>query len=407
MHKGVAAAAARNNKKKDGDGDERFLEAVGAWVGDATAVVEGLETAMAATRRLFEEGAAARLGLKASDGPDGVFGLLATFKGMWVGASRANAAAAAREAREAWLAKYKEEQRAAAEARRAAKAARDAEAAEAAAAAAAGGGGAGGGGDGGAAAAARRTKRMAAARGGALPRSAADEQEDPPPRRRRSRRRRRRAHLQGLRQAFPRLGRHVCQVPSRCGAQVDGGGADGRRVRRVRQACLRRRTTRRGWPSLPPQVPGAPGLLQLRLLPGGAQGRELLVRGDQVRHVARTEGRAPQPPSAPRSSRPLRFYCHAHFKQQFALKGNYEFAEEKPSGAEEGGGGGLQTPTSPRSPPGVSRTSVTRVELLLLPSPALAECLADDRLAPAVGWSARVGDADTRPPPGSGGRHSR
>ena len=89
----------------------RFLAAVGAW--SARRRWSRVWRWRWRTRRLFEEGAAARLGLKASDGPDGVFGLLATFKGMWVGASRANAAADARSAGGV-ACKVQEEQRAAA-----------------------------------------------------------------------------------------------------------------------------------------------------------------------------------------------------------------------------------------------------------------------------------------------------
>ena len=115
MHSGVQARA-----KGQPDG---FLTVMGAWMDGAKAQLGALQAQLAHTRRLYIA-SARRLGIDAgkdgtAHGPEMLFGMLDAFRAQWLAAARANAAAAAKAARDAYLAEHRAEQQRQKEARRA------------------------------------------------------------------------------------------------------------------------------------------------------------------------------------------------------------------------------------------------------------------------------------------------
>ena len=79
-----------------------FVESMGAWLEQSGAILEQLREQLKRTTRVFGV-CARRVCADANDGPEVLYGRLATFRMQWRDASAENAAAAARAAREAWL----------------------------------------------------------------------------------------------------------------------------------------------------------------------------------------------------------------------------------------------------------------------------------------------------------------
>ena len=318
--RGVAA------KARGGEPDP-FSVAMGAWLGDAVAQQEALQALLSQTRRLYVA-SAARLGIDAGKdgddhGPEKLFELLATFRTQWAAAQQANAAAAAREARELHLAEQREALRAAAAARREARAAR-----KAAAASAAGG--------------------------------QSGEREGPAPRGRRGP------------AALSMAGARRAKLPfntkaSRSKATVAGAGGSGKECRTCGRrfvafgpVCPTCRASKRRGP------PAAPTGDACFVCSRKVYDAERLVAAGRLFHR-----KSPGHPGCFRcahcdvtlsatsfSCAPSRrrFFCQNHFKQLFAMHGNYDFAEgggeeeaeaEQAAQAPPGGGGGDGRATAP------------------------------------------------------------
>jgi len=109
--------AASKLKPPAGAPVDPFVRVMGAWLEQSTAITNDLRRQLQQATRVYAA-CARRLCVDAAEGPEVLFGRLAAFASQWKAARAANHAAAARVAREEWLAKQKQERLAAIEERR-------------------------------------------------------------------------------------------------------------------------------------------------------------------------------------------------------------------------------------------------------------------------------------------------
>ncbi|KAL1529631.1 hypothetical protein AB1Y20_000573 [Prymnesium parvum] len=100
--------AASKLKPPAGAPVDPFVRVMGAWLEQSTAITNDLRRQLQQATRVYAA-CARRLCVDAAEGPEVLFGRLAAFASQWKAARAANHAAAARVAREEWLAKQKQE----------------------------------------------------------------------------------------------------------------------------------------------------------------------------------------------------------------------------------------------------------------------------------------------------------